>query len=95
MIKAISQIDYAEHGVFATVLNAPQAICSDTTAYLSEANHSWNIFSVAAAAIYIYNIVDAITAKGAKRYANYQPRKVEFAPMMADQSVGLWVCIKF
>ncbi|MFZ4463423.1 MAG: DUF5683 domain-containing protein [Bacteroidales bacterium] len=67
-------------------------------AYLQDADiwqTSRNIFSVAAAAIYIYNIVDAITAKGAKRYAYQQQKKVEFAPMMADQSVGLWVCIKF
>lgn len=67
-------------------------------AYIEDSN-SWqttrNIFSVAAVAIYLYNIVDAFTAKGAKRYANNQSKKIEFAPMMAYQTVGFWVCINF
>jgi len=67
-------------------------------AYLTDAN-TWqstrNIFSVAAGAIYIYNLVDAMTAKGAKRYAWQAPRPVEFSPVMDDRSVGVSVCINF
>lgn len=67
-------------------------------AYLADAD-TWqtmrNIFSVAAGAIYIYNIVDAITAKGAKKYAYTEPRKFDFAPVLGNNTTGIAMRIRF
>lgn len=67
-------------------------------AYLENAD-SWqkarNIFSVAAGAIYIYNLIDAMTAEGEKQYTLNTPHPFELLPMIADNSIGISVYFNF
>ena len=53
-----------------------------------------NGFIVAASAIYIYNIIDVLASKGAKRYSNQ--RSITFSPFIDEKTnYGISLAVKF
>ncbi|MFZ4798697.1 MAG: DUF5683 domain-containing protein [Bacteroidia bacterium] len=66
--------------------------------YLSDAD-TWentrNIFIAGGIGIYLYNLIDVITSKGAKKYANnLREEKYKFSPCLINDSFGFALTVR-
>jgi len=71
---------------------------NEINAYLDDAD-TWqttrNVLFISAGAIYIYNLIDAMTSKGAKKYASHEVDKFQIIPSLEEDALGLKLCMRF